>query len=354
MQANTALKILLGLLVLLGGWAAAAEPEPRPVAAVDISRYPEIRAYPLVFYDLDNRPGDFLEILRRHGINTIRLRLWVHPADGHSGLEEVKAFAHELRRQGFRIWLAPHYSDAWADPGHQQIPRAWQHLGFEALRDTVYRYTARVVREIHPDYIQIGNEINNGFLHPYGHIQTHYAGFLALAEACIGAVRDSAPETRILLHYAGLAGALEFFERVRPLDYDIIGLSYYPWWHGKSLDSLRLLLARLSETFHKEILIAETAYPFTLAWNDWTHNIVGSPEQLILPDFPATPEGQRRFVHEIRRIVAEMDRGLGFCYWGAELIAWKGPRATDASPWENLALFDFENRALPVLLEFRP
>ena len=109
----------------------------------------------------------------------------------------------------------------------------------------------------------------------------------------------------------------------------------------------------LSESFNKQILIAETAYPFTLGWNDMTNNIVGSNDQLILPEYPATNEGQRKFIMDIKTIIEELESGIGFCYWGAELIAWKGTQSTDASPWENQALFNFNNEALPILTEFK-
>ncbi len=109
----------------------------------------------------------------------------------------------------------------------------------------------------------------------------------------------------------------------------------------------------LSKTYNKKILIAETAYPFTLEWNDWTNNIVGLEEQLILPKYPATIEGQKKFIRQIKILTKEeVENGMGFCYWGAELIAWKGNQSTDASSWENQALFDFDNKALPVLREF--
>jgi arabinogalactan endo-1,4-beta-galactosidase len=139
---------------------------------------------------------------------------------------------------------------------------------------------------------------------------------------------------------------------VNPLDYDIIGVSYYPIWHGKSLNDLRFRLTELSNNFGKEILIAETAYPFTLSWNDWTNNIVGLEEQLILPDYPATPSGQQNFVRDLKNLVLEIDNGIGFCYWGAELIAWDGENSENGSVWENQALFDFDNTELPVLQEF--
>ena len=109
----------------------------------------------------------------------------------------------------------------------------------------------------------------------------------------------------------------------------------------------------LSDSYNKQIVIAETAYPFTLEWNDWTNNIVGSDDQLILPEYPATDEGQRKFIMDLKTITQELEKGIGFCYWGAELIAWKGDQSTDASPWENQALFNFDNEALPVLSVFQ-
>ena len=109
----------------------------------------------------------------------------------------------------------------------------------------------------------------------------------------------------------------------------------------------------LSETKNKKIIIAETAYPFTIQWNDWTNNIVGLEEQLILPKYLANPEGQSRFIKDLKALTQDLKKGIGFCYWGAEKIAWKGNQATDASPWENQALFDFNNNALPGLREFK-
>ena len=201
--------------------------------------------------------------------------------------------------------------------------------------------------------LQIGNEINSGLLHPSGHISNNYQKFKELMNMGITAVRANSTETEIILHFAGIEGSDWFFNQVNTLDYDIIGLSYYPIWHGKSLNNLKTKMQNLSETHNKKIIIAETAYPFTLEWNDWTNNIVGLDEQLILPEYPATIEGQRKFINQIKTLTKELENGIGLCYWGAELIAWKENQSTDASPWENQALFNFDNKALPVLREFK-
>ena len=323
------------------------------ISAVDISSFPEISNTNPSFYDSEGNEGDFLALLKANGVNTIRLRLWNNPSNEHCGFGEVKIFSETLRSQGFNIWLTLHYSDTWADPAHQETPSQWEGINFTALKDSVYQFTKKVATEIPAEYIQIGNEINTGFLHPQGHISSNFEQFKALMDTAIVAVRTHSNDTKIIMHHAGLESAEWFYNQISVLDYDIIGLSYYPIWHGTSLSNLQTNMQDLSQIHNKDIVIAETAYPFTLDWNDWTNNIVGSEEHLILPDYPATPGGQRGFINAIKTITHEMDKALGFCYWGAELVAWNGDQSTDGSPWENQALFDFSNTALPVLSEFQ-
>lgn len=322
------------------------------ILAVDISSYPEIAKTKPVFYDASGKSDDFLNILKRNGVNTIRLRLWANPKREHSGYEEVKDFSAILKSKGFKIWLTVHYSDTWADPAQQIIPSQWRGMSFSQLKIAVENYTKQIVTEIMPDYLQIGNEINTGFLHPWGHFQNNFDTFKNLMNTAISTVRKNSKKTKIILHFAGIEGTNWFFSKIAMFDYDMIGLSYYPIWHKKSLVNLKNTMQELSDTYKKDIVIAETAYPFTLKWNDWTDNVVGLENQLILPEYPATPEGQQKFVKAIKTIVRDMDKGRGFCYWGAELIAWKGEKAKDASAWENQALFDFDNKALPALGEF--
>ncbi len=323
------------------------------ITAVDISRYPEISSSNPTFYDLDGNTKDFLVILKDNGVNTVRLRLWVNPSNEHSGFNEVKQFSETLKSNGFKVWLTLHYSDTWADPDHQEIPSQWSGISFNNLRDSLYNYTKKVVTEIKPSYIQIGNEINTGILHPHGNILTNHQNFIDLMREGCSAVRENSDDCKIIMHFAGIENSNWFFSQLSTIDYDIIGLSYYPIWHGKSLNNLKTTMQQLSESYNKEIIIAETAYPFTLEWNDWTNNIVGSDDQLILPEYPATVEGQRKFINDVKIITQELEKGIGFCYWGAELIAWKGNQSTDASPWENQALFNFDNEALPILSVFR-
>ena len=322
------------------------------VSAVDISYFPSISQSNPLFYNAQGGQVDFLNSLLDYGVNTIRLKLWVNPTENVSSLQEVKEFSILLKSLGFRIWITPHFSDTWAHPGQQILPVEWESLNFEELKEELYSHVSQIMAEIEPEYIQIGNEINTGILFPHGDIINNPNQFIELINQGVSAVRSSSSETKIILHCAGHEASQWFFNLVNQVDYDVIGISYYPIWHGKSLEELESQLSNLYENFGKEILIAETAYPFTLAWNDWTNNIVGLDEHLILPDYPATPEGQRNFIRDLKALVLGISNGIGFSYWGAELIAWDGENSENGSAWENQALFDFNNVELPVLQEF--
>ncbi len=317
------------------------------IKGADCSALPEIATENCKFYNEQGLNLDAITILKRNGCNTIRLRLWHTPSSKHCDLKEVSAFAKTIKAMGLKVWITVHYSDWWADPGQQQIPAAWQNLNYLTLKDSVAQYTQLIINTIHPDYIQIGNEINSGLLWPMAHIYNEQQ-FLGILDTASKVIRKSDPNCKIILHYAGYENAAGFFQKVRPISYDIMGISYYPKWHGKNIGILNSSLNNLAANFQKDILLAEVAYPFTLGYNDWTNNIFGSDSDLILPAYPATALGQKDFLFKMKEVISSIPKGIGFCYWGAELVAFKGPQSTTGSPWENAALFDFNQTALPA------
>ncbi len=344
---------------LLWGLAACQKPvvlqQEDFIRGADLSRLPQLEREGVVYYNSKGVEQNALDIFKAAGVNTVRIRLWVHPSGMQSSLAEVKAFSKRVHHAGLNVWLDLHYSDTWADPGKQTPPATWKGLDFNSLEDSVFAYTLRVTKTIRPEYIQIGNEINNGFLWDEGRL-SHPVQFTRLLKKGAEAVREADPETQIMLHYAGYSGAVAFFGLMRKyqVDYDLIGLSYYPWWHGKSFNALQTAINQLETTFHKKVVIAETAYPFTLLWNDQTNNFIGNVDQLI-PGYPATPEGQQAFLRALREILQQSAlKGGGFCYWEPEWVTIKGPQYNVGSPWENLALFNFQNKALPALSVFHP
>lgn len=323
------------------------------IRGVDLSSLPEIRSSDAIFYTREKKAEDVLLTLKEKGVNVIRLKLWHKPENEHASFNEVETFAKEIKRLGLKIWLTVHYSNTWADPGQQAVPVAWRGISFDRLKDSVYVYTRKIIKNIQPDYIQIGNEINSGMLFPDGKIGTDFTSLNALLSEGVRAVRENSSTTQIMIHFAGIEKSDWFFKGIQSLDYDIIALSYYPLWHGKSLDLLSDKMTILTEKFNKPIVIAETAYPFTLKWNDMTNNIVGLNNQLILPEYPANPQGQKEFIMRIKQLVTSQKQGVGFCYWGGELVAFKGDKSKDGSSWENQALYDFNQIALPVMDAFK-
>lgn len=350
--------LLLLLAVIFFSCSSDDNKEPKPTPAVTFIRAADMSYLPLIesegtFYKHNNVTEDALTTLKNAGCNTIRIRLWHNPSDTHSGLNEVKTFAQRVKLAGMKVWLTVHYSDTWADPANQTTPTAWQSYSFVNLKNAVVTYTNQIMTEINPDIIQIGNETNDGMLWPQGKLTTNESQFLELISAASAAVRNNSNTTKIMLHYAGISGADWFFNKVSSIDYDYIGLSYYPIWHGKNLTDVNATITNLGQTHAKKVLIAETSYPFTLNWNDWTNNVVGLNNQIITT-YPASNEGQKNYVVAIKNLVKQNLHGIGFCYWGGEWIAFRGAEATNGSTWENQALWDFNFNSLPVMEAFSP
>ena len=334
---------------------ASPTPIPTPsesfIRGVDVSFIPLIESENVI-YKHNGVAQDPLTTLKNAGCNTVRIRLWKNPSVNQSTFNEVKTLAARAKNAGFKVWLTVHYSDTWADPGNQTTPAEWQNLSFNNLKTAVENYTATILSEINPDIIQIGNEINSGFLWPVGHLINNESQSLQLIAAISTKIRTQSPSTKIMLHYAGIgSGATWFFNKMSAINYDYIGLSYYPIWHGKNLSDVNSTITSLGQTHNKKVIIAEISYPFTLNWNDYTNNVLGQSDQLI-PTYPASNEGQKNFVMAIKNLVKQNSNGLGFCYWGGEWIAFRGPQSTNGSSWENQALWDFNFNSLPVMDAF--
>lgn len=322
----------------------------REIRAADISFLPLIESEGTI-YKHAGVAQNAITTLKNAGCNTIRIRIWHAPADGHSGLAEVKALALRVKAAGLKVWITVHYSDTWADPGSQTKPATWNTLTFVNLKIAVADYTTLIMTEINPDIIQIGNETNDGMLWPEGKLSTNENQYLQLITAASAAVRAQSPRTKIMLHFAGITSSDWYFNKVRNIDFDYIGMSYYPIFHGKVLADLQTKMNTLGNLYNKKVVIAETAYPFTLGYNDFTNNIVGLSSQLI-PAYPATALGQKQFLLALKNTVRTSAKGIGFCYWGGEWVAFRGPTATNGSTYENQALWDFQNNSVQAMDAF--
>lgn len=354
-------------------------------------------------YFFDNEEKDLFEILRINGIDTIRLRLWVDPYDeagktylgGTNDLQTTLDLAKRAKAEGMKLLLNFHYSDFWTDPKKQAKPKAWKSLSGKQLEDKVYDYTKQVLEAckengVIPELVQIGNEITNGMLWPEGKTPTYlfeerqfeaveterknksYDQLASLLKAGIKATKDSLPAdtAKIILHldFGGANDLYQiWFDEItnRGVEFDIIGLSYYPFWHG-DLKALELNLNDISARYNKELLVVETAYGFT--GEDPTGACIFTEELAQVAGYPATVEGQKSFLRDLMKTVQQTagNNGIGIVYWepawlpvnGTSWASLEGMKyGNDVAPignsWANQGLFDFKGNALDSLTVFK-
>jgi len=289
------------------------------------------------------KPG--LQIFKAHGYNWIRLRLFHTPTRLPNDLEYTISAAKQAKELGFKFLLNYHYSDTWADPGKQYTPKAWEGKSHEELVQAVFEYTRDTIiafrqAGVLPDMVQPGNEIINGMIWPDGKLPDNWDNFAELMKAGINGVdagRGNAKRPLIMVHIdrgGDKRRTKAFFDKWNSygVDYDIIGQSYYPWWHGSLLD-LRENMIFMANEYHKDIILVEVAYN----WRDAEYKDKPAP-------FPETPEGQRQFLDEVHHIVLATpnNRGKGVFWWE--------PAVTGGL--RRRGMFDDDGNALPVITVF--
>lgn len=304
-------------------------------------------------YRVDGVVTDPYQIFSDYGANLVRVRLW-HTPDWtpYSTLDDVKKTIGRAKAAGMSVLLDFHYSDTWADPGKQIIPAAWADItDTDALAQAVYDYTAGVLADLDqqglmPEMVQVGNEINTEILRGENEsgYPIHWERNAALINAGIRAVRDAGPQ--VVLHVAKpeeVEGWLLAAARAGVTDFDVIGISYYPGWSSFAVSAVGRLVNKLRYQFGKDVLIAETAYPWTLdGVSESAGNILG--RDFLLPDYAATPAGQKQFLIDLMQAVVS-NGGLGIVYWEP---AWISTSCStlwgQGSHWENATFFDFHNQ----------
>jgi arabinogalactan endo-1,4-beta-galactosidase len=358
---------LLGLTVaLVAGPARPAEAASVPIKGADISTLKKGEDKGAVYFDSSGVKRNALDILRSNGVNYARLKIWVNPADGYNNKARVLEMARRIKASGMKLLVDFHYSDTWADPGHQAKPAAWASLSFAQLVTAVHDFTFDIANSLKAqgttaDMVQIGNEINNGMLLPSGST-SNWNNLAALLKSGIGAVRSVSASTMIMLHIANggdNAGTRRWFDNAvaHGVSFDVIGLSHYVYWHG-TLAALQANLNDVSARYGKPVVVAETAYGFTLAAKDSEPNIFNSTLQKA-GGYPATAAGQAAMLRDIFNVVKAVPngRGLGVFYWEPTWTAvtgngWDPTNPSSGDGWENQALFDYSSRALPALSVF--
>jgi arabinogalactan endo-1,4-beta-galactosidase len=320
----------------------------RYAIGADVSFLAKCEQDGIVFKE-NGQPKDVLAMLREHHYNWVRLRVFhdpsLDPAKLPNDLAYTIALARRARARGFHLLLDLHYADSWADPGKQPTPAAWRPLKHKQLVNQVFEYTRDVIAAmdhagVMPDMVQVGNEVTTGMLWPDGKLPDNWDNFADLLKAGINGIdagHGSQPRPRIMIHIERSGeydAATWFFDNLiaRHVPFDVIGLSYYPFWHGR-ISTLRGNLHDLAQRYRRPIIVVETA-------SNWTAGGQGSRKF----DFPETPEGQKAFLKAVDAAVRSIPNGLG------QGVFWWEPAAE--GPIQKRSFFDENGNVLPVISAF--
>lgn len=310
------------------------------IRGMDVSSYFEMKDKGVHYYDEAGQEVDVLEYAVKRGFNFARTRLWNEPekvpeSGGYCNLEKTIQLAKRFAELGIGFVLDFHYSDFWADPGAQRKPDAWKDLSVDELEEAVYQYTKDCLNAmdeagVYPTMVQVGNEIRCGILFPDGMLfadeekfpgakAPNWENLARFLNAGIRAVRDTQKGrgTKVILHldHGGNHGFFkDFFDNIIEngvRDFDVIGLSYYPFWHG-TFDDFEDNLDKLVDLYGKELLIMETAYAFRRSESSFF-----GEELEKAAGYPASEDSQKAVLERIIGIISDVkeNKGLGYIYW---------------------------------------
>lgn len=347
--------LLLSLIACLTFGVASAE--YRYVGG-DISLLPLYEEAGAQYKTHDGEPiSDVLSFCKDEGMNAMRVRVFVNPED-YTGkdadpnacqtIESVMPLCKRIKEDGFNLILDFMYSDTWADPAKQWTPKQWQNLNDEDLCKAVYEYTKNSLTLLKdagatPDFIQTGNEISYGMLwgantdsesslkKTFMGSDKNWKRLGDLLKNAISACNEVCPDAKIILHTERVATPnvqRNFYNQMKSLgvDYDIIGISYYPYFHG-SLSKLETAIKDLEANFKdKDIMVVETGYSYK--WE-----VPGTSEKV---DYPYSDEGQNQFAKDLVDMLLKHDQVIGLFWWWMEYNAY----GTSLSGWYNAPLFD--------------
>jgi arabinogalactan endo-1,4-beta-galactosidase len=335
------------------------------LVGVDISHVELFESRGVIYRNEKGQLKDLFQLMKDNSINMIRLRLFTANEEqaqkdpyknGHT-LNLILKLARRAKTHGLEFMLDFHYSDTWADPEHQTKPLAWANLTFEQLNSTLYNYTrdsllAFVEQDTIPQYIQIGNEITHGMLWPDGNLEndTNWTQFITLLDTASRAVRLVLKnKTKIVVHITSSTDwpyAKHFFDHViGHIDFDIIGLSYYPFSHG-TLNELRLCLEQLSLNYEKSIFIVETDYR-------WKNDEYLNKPMTDIAGFEETPKGQVQYAEYLANILNNLPgkkRETGLFWWATEYVTTKN--YLNLGDFHLKSFFNASAVALPILQAF--
>lgn len=361
--------IIMSVLVAIGAQA-------QRFLGGDISLLPTFQKNKTVYRNSDGQALCPYKIFDEAGWNAMRVRLFVNPNNAPQDnkdegvcqdLPYVVDLCKRIKKHGHKIMLDFHYSDTWADPGKQFTPKAWADAisgktkaeQVSQLADSVYSHTRKSLEALRdagitPEFIQVGNEITFGMLWPTGKVDPYKADnwdtLLTFLKAGAKACREVCPQAKIIIHtehaqeWFVTQGYYDKLDKGK-LDYDIIGLSYYPMWHG-TVKHLDTVLDSIKTVFNRPVMIVETAFYYSHENDKW------EPDANHYSDlYPISPEGQRAFTEELVTMLKRHDEVTGLFWWFPEENESGSPVIKS---WINRGLFDNKTgNALPAMAELK-
>lgn len=329
MKRNRAVCWILACVLGLFCLAGCQKEEPAFILGMDASSVPALEAGGIRYYNSAGQEQDVFAILADAGINYIRVRVWNDPYDengngyggGNCDIQNALEIGRRAARYGMKLLVDFHYSDFWADPGKQMAPKAWEGMDIGEKTQALYAFTCDCLTQLKEagvsvGMVQLGNETNGGLAG-----ETRWENMAVLFAAGAKAVRDTLPKALVAVHFTNpeKAGSYEYYAKQLAqyeVDYDVFASSYYPQWHG-SLENLKTVLTHIRQTYGKQVLVAETAHPYTAEDLDFHGNTVTADSQM---PYPMIPEGQAAWVQAVANAVWETG-GMGVFYWEG---AWIG------------------------------
>ena len=317
------------------------------IMGMDASCVPALEASGVKYYNFEGEEQDVFQTLAEAGVNYIRVRIWNDPFDengngyggGNCDIENAIAIGKRATQYGMKLLVNFHYSDFWADPGKQMVPKAWKGMSLEEKTGALYQYTKESLEKlkeagVNVGMVQIGNETNASMCG-----ENKWPNIAPMMSAGSKAVREIFPDALVTIHfanpekaesYASYANNLDYYG----VDYDVFASSYYPYWHG-TLENLTDVLTKVNEKFGKKVMVMETSYAYTPDDTDFNGNTI-SEGGSVTKNYPYTVHGQAALVRDVIETVANIPGGIGVCYWeGTWISVGQNSWEENSAKWEQ-------------------
>ena len=317
------------------------------IMGMDASCVPALEASGVTYYNRKGEEQDVFQTLAESGVNYIRVRIWNDPYDadgngyggGNCALDNAIAIGKRATKYGMKLLVNFHYSDFWADPGKQMVPKAWAGMTAEEKAEALYLYTKESLEKLKKagvdvGMVQVGNETNGAMCG-----ETQWVKITKLMSAGSKAIREAFPEALVAVHFANpektgsyvsYAANLDYYG----VDYDVFASSYYPYWHG-TLENLSAVLGNVNQKYGKKVMVMETSYAFTAEDTDFSGNTIANSGDIV-KNYPFTVQGQATCVRDVIDTVANTPGGIGVCYWeGTWITVGQNSWNENSAKWEQ-------------------